>query len=124
MFFSLKLQRDNRKNALAVEPAKGKTRKKLYFSSHCGDETTTITEPNFNVAKNFKVDLLQLWIPPMGRLGKAVFSPYCGDEATICMTGPFHSALPLVPCLRFAEGGFPILFSPLVIFDIVRGGIA
>ena len=25
MFFSLKLQRDNRKNALAVDPAKGKT---------------------------------------------------------------------------------------------------
>ena len=41
MIFSLKLQRDNRKNALAVEPAKGKTGKKLYFSTHCGDETTT-----------------------------------------------------------------------------------
>ena len=38
--FSLKLQRNNRKNALAVDPAKGKIRKKLYFSSHCGDETT------------------------------------------------------------------------------------
>ena len=41
MLFSLKLQRDNRKNALAVVPAKGKTGKKLYFSPHCGDETTT-----------------------------------------------------------------------------------
>ena len=41
MLFSLKLQRDNRKNALAVDPAKGKTGKKLYFSPHCGDETTT-----------------------------------------------------------------------------------
>ena len=38
--FSLKLQRNNRKNALAVDPATGKIRKKLYFSSHCGDETT------------------------------------------------------------------------------------
>ena len=39
--FSLKLQRDNRKNALTVDPAKGETGKKLYFSPHCGDETTT-----------------------------------------------------------------------------------
>ena len=46
MLFSLKLQRDNRKNALAVDPAKGKTGKKAIFSPHCGDETTTyITEP-------------------------------------------------------------------------------
>ena len=29
--FSLKLQRDNRKNALAVDPAKGKTGKKALF---------------------------------------------------------------------------------------------
>ena len=41
MLFSLKLQRDKRKNALAVDPAKGKTEKKLYFSPYCGDETTT-----------------------------------------------------------------------------------
>ena len=41
MLFSLKLQRDNRKNTLAVDPAKGKTGKKLYFSPHCGDETNT-----------------------------------------------------------------------------------
>ena len=40
MLFSLKLQRDNRKNASAVDPAKGKTGKKAVFSSHCGDETT------------------------------------------------------------------------------------
>ena len=40
MFFSLKLQRDNRKDTLAVDPAKGKTGKKLYFSPHGGDETT------------------------------------------------------------------------------------
>ena len=41
MLFSLKLQRDNRKNALAVDPARGKLEKRLYFSLHCGDETTT-----------------------------------------------------------------------------------
>ena len=41
MLFSLKLQRDNRKNALTVDPVKGKTGKKLHFSPHCGDETTT-----------------------------------------------------------------------------------
>ena len=40
MLFSLKLQRDNRKNALTVDPAKWKTGKKLYFLPHCGDETT------------------------------------------------------------------------------------
>ena len=31
MFFSLKFQRDNRQNALAVDPAKGKTGKRPYF---------------------------------------------------------------------------------------------
>jgi len=41
MLFSLKLQRDNRKNALSVAPAKGKPEKKAVFSPHCGDETTT-----------------------------------------------------------------------------------
>ena len=40
MLFSLKPQRDNRQNALTVDPAKGKTGKRLSFSSHCGDETT------------------------------------------------------------------------------------
>ena len=45
--FPLKLQRDNRQNALAVDPAKGKTRKKLYFSSHCEDETTTYSNRAF-----------------------------------------------------------------------------
>ena len=39
--FLLKIQRDNRKKALAVYPAEGKTGKKLYFSPYCGDETTT-----------------------------------------------------------------------------------
>ena len=36
--FSLKLQRNNWQNALAVDSAKGKT-KKAVFSSRCGDET-------------------------------------------------------------------------------------
>ena len=31
MFFSLKFQRDNRKKALAVDPAKGKTGEKGYI---------------------------------------------------------------------------------------------
>ena len=47
MLFSLKLQRDNRKNTLAVDPAKAKNRKKLYFSLYYGDKTTT----NYNRAK-------------------------------------------------------------------------
>jgi len=41
MFFSLKRQRNDRKNALAVAPEKGKTGEKAVFSPHCGDETTT-----------------------------------------------------------------------------------
>ena len=41
--FSLKLQRNNRQNALAVTPAK---EKKAVFSPHCGDETAT----NYNRA--------------------------------------------------------------------------
>ena len=41
MLFSLKPQRDNRQNALAVSPAKEKAGKKAVFSPHCGDETTT-----------------------------------------------------------------------------------
>ncbi|WP_302554501.1 hypothetical protein, partial [uncultured Bilophila sp.] len=41
ILFSLKLQRDNWKNALTVDSPKGKTRKKLYLLPHCGDETTT-----------------------------------------------------------------------------------
>ena len=47
MPFSLKLQRDNRKNALTADPAKGETEKKLYFSQHCGDETTTYSNRAF-----------------------------------------------------------------------------
>ncbi len=56
MLFSLKLQRDNRKNALAVDPAKGKTGKKAIFSPHYGDETTTYyTEPYFKTVLNFRL---------------------------------------------------------------------
>ena len=39
--FPLKLQRNNRQNALAVDPAKGKTGKKAVFSPYCGDEAAT-----------------------------------------------------------------------------------
>ena len=46
ILFSLKLQRDNRQNALSVDPPRGKPEKKAVFSSHCGDETTT----NYNRA--------------------------------------------------------------------------
>ena len=41
MLFSLKLQRDNRKMPQPWIPPRGKLEKKLYFSPHCGDETTT-----------------------------------------------------------------------------------
>ena len=41
MLFSLKFQRNNQKNASAMDSAKGKTGKKAVFSPCCGDETTT-----------------------------------------------------------------------------------
>ena len=47
MLFSLKLQRDNRKNALTVDSAKGNTGKRLYFSPHCEVETTTYSDRAF-----------------------------------------------------------------------------
>ena len=53
MLFSLKLQRDNRKNALAVDPARGKLEKRLYFSLHCGDETTTYYNRAFEIFKTY-----------------------------------------------------------------------
>ena len=46
MLFPLKLQRNNRQNALAVEPAKGKTGKKLYFH-----RTVKLKQPHTNRAK-------------------------------------------------------------------------
>ena len=49
MLFSLKFQKDNRKNILTVDPAKGK---KSAFPPCCGDETTTyLTEPIFRLHK-------------------------------------------------------------------------
>ena len=46
MLFSLKFQRDNRKNALAVDPAEGKTGKRLYFHRTVEmKQPHTITEP-------------------------------------------------------------------------------
>ena len=61
--FSLKLQRDNRKNALAVDPFKGKTGKKLYFSPHCGNEKQphTITKPNYMLFLQFSAGGLHDW---------------------------------------------------------------
>ena len=41
MLFSLKFQRDNRKNALAVAPANEKLDKKTVLSPYSGDETAT-----------------------------------------------------------------------------------
>ena len=46
MLFSLKLQRDNRKNALSVAPAKGKTGKKAVFYRTVEMKQLYITEPN------------------------------------------------------------------------------
>ena len=39
--FFLETPKDNRKKSLSRGSRKGKTGKKLYFSPHCGDETTT-----------------------------------------------------------------------------------
>ena len=44
--FFLKLQRDNRQNPLAVDPAKGKIGKRLYFHSTVEmKQPHTLTEP-------------------------------------------------------------------------------
>ena len=46
MFFSLKFQRNNRKNALVMDPAKGKTGEKGRMSTRCGSEQPhAMTEP-------------------------------------------------------------------------------
>ena len=46
MLFSLKIQRDNRQNALTVDPAKGKTGKRPYFHRTVEmKQPHTITEP-------------------------------------------------------------------------------
>ena len=53
MLFSLKFQRDNRQNALTVDPLRGKQEKKAVFSRYCGDETTT----NHNRAFAFTIEI-------------------------------------------------------------------
>ena len=56
MLFSLKLQRDNWENTLAVDPAKGKTGKKLYFHRTMEmKQPHTITEPYFKTVLNFRL---------------------------------------------------------------------
>ena len=61
ILFSLKLQRDNRKNALAVDPAEGKTGKRLYFSPDCGDETTTYyNRALFNCCNIMKIQVFSV----------------------------------------------------------------
>ena len=63
--FSLKLQRNNRQNALAVDSAKGKT-KKAVFSPRCGDETAhALTGANLfpKAAPQKMVDAFFLEVP-------------------------------------------------------------
>ena len=74
--FSLKLQRNNRQNALAVDSAKGKTGKKAVFWLHCGDETTIY----YNRAKYFAHGGRQQTL-------NRVFSPY---HATLSKHSPFR----------------------------------
>ena len=47
MLFSLKLQRDNRQNALAVVPDKGKTGEKGCIFTTLGDEITAYYDRTF-----------------------------------------------------------------------------
>ena len=47
MLFSLKFQRNNRQNALAMDSTKGKLEKKAVFSSRCGDEATAYYDRAF-----------------------------------------------------------------------------
>ena len=58
ILFSLKFQRDNQQNALAVWiPPRGKPEKKAVFSPHCGDETTT----NYNRAFFYIYNILKIY---------------------------------------------------------------
>ena len=78
MLFSLKLQRDNRKNALAVDPAEGKTGKRLYFSLYCGDETTTYyNRALFDCCKIMKIQAFTPFAERLHDWG------YCGGEGFI-----------------------------------------
>ncbi|WP_337431046.1 hypothetical protein [Bilophila sp.] len=53
--FFLKLQRNNRQNALAVDSAKGKT-KKAVFSPGCGDETATCPDRAKPFPKGYAIE--------------------------------------------------------------------
>ena len=79
MLFSLKFQRDNRQNNLAVDSAKGKTGEKAAFSPRCGDETTTYYGRAFlKFQRNNQIKCPQSWTPSAEKLEKkAVFSAYC-----------------------------------------------
>ena len=82
--FFLETPKDNRKKALAVDPAKGKTEKKLYFSPHCGDETTTYyNEPRkigvipsspYGKGKPFSFSFPRWWVPRLRRLGISLWN--------------------------------------------------
>ena len=48
MLFSLKLQRNNQQNALAMDSAKGKVGEKAAFSPRCGDEAPNGALPLMN----------------------------------------------------------------------------
>ena len=78
MLFSLKFQRNNRQNTLAVNSAKGKTGEKTAFSPRCGDETTTYGRAFLKFQRNNQIKCPQLWSPSAEKLEKkAVFSAYC-----------------------------------------------
>ena len=64
--FSLKLQRDNRKNALAVDPAKGKNWKKgcIFHRTVELKQPHTITEPINNTENYMLFSLIFLWWAP------------------------------------------------------------
>ena len=49
MPFSMTFQGNNQQNALAVDPAKGKTGEKAVFSQCGGDETTTYYDRAFKI---------------------------------------------------------------------------
>ena len=58
MLFSLKFQRDNRKNALAVDSAKGKTGKSLYFH-----HAVEIKQPHATIGLLKRMSGIHLAIP-------------------------------------------------------------
>ena len=108
MLFSLKLQRDNRKNTLAVDPAKGKTGKKLYFSPHGGDETTIY----YNRA--FFMGGLWGWAWKKAACGEGGKGGPSGAQAAVCLAWRLyasfgadivHGALAFAPALGGTGAG-------------------